>query len=101
MKTGLMVTTALCALMMAGTAGAAERTAQQEKMTQCNAMAAQKSLKGGDRKSFMSNCLKKGSSVTGMTPQQMKMKSCNADAGKQNLKGDARKSFMSNCLKKS
>ncbi len=34
-------------------------TAQQNKMTTCNADASAKSLKGDERKSFMSDCLKK------------------------------------------
>ena len=34
-------------------------TAQQEKMTTCNADATAKALKGDERKAFMSDCLKK------------------------------------------
>ncbi|WP_434608034.1 phosphate starvation-inducible protein PsiF [Pseudomonas sp. D2-30] len=67
-------------------------TAQQTKMTTCNADATTKALKGDERKAFMSNCLK-------ATPQD-RMKSCNATATEQALKGDARKAFMSECLKK-
>ncbi|WP_420233878.1 PsiF family protein [Pseudomonas sp. ABY48] len=67
-------------------------TAQQNKMTTCNADATAKALKGDERKAFMSNCLK-------ATPQE-RMKSCNATATEQALKGDARKAFMSECLKK-
>ena len=67
-------------------------TAQQTKMTTCNADATAKALKGDERKAFMSNCLK-------ATPQE-RMKSCNATATEQALKGDARKTFMSECLKK-
>ncbi|WP_457968405.1 PsiF family protein [Pseudomonas sp. R4-84] len=67
-------------------------TAQQTKMTTCNADATAKALKGDERKTFMSNCLK-------ATPQD-RMKSCNATATEQALKGDARKAFMSECLKK-
>ncbi|MFQ6557315.1 PsiF family protein [Pseudomonas sp. Lb2C1-1] len=67
-------------------------TAQQNKMTTCNADATAKALKGDERKVFMSNCLK-------ATPQE-RMKSCNATATEQALKGDARKAFMSECLKK-
>lgn len=64
---------------------------QQNKMTECNKEAADK--KGGERKSFMSSCLKKDKPMT----QQDKMKFCNKDAtGK---KGDDRKKFMSDCLK--
>lgn len=73
-------------------------TAQQNKMTTCNADASAKSLKGDERKAFMSTCLKAtpGPAAT----QQEKMKTCNATASTQALKGDARKAFMSDCLKK-
>ena len=71
-------------------------TAQQEKMTSCNADASAKALKGDERKAFMSNCLKKDVP----TAQQEKMKTCNADASTKALKGDERKAFMSDCLKK-
>lgn len=70
-------------------------TAQQNKMTTCNAEASAKSLKGDERKAFMSTCLK----AAPATPQE-RMKSCNADATAKALKGDARKAFMSDCLKK-
>ncbi|MEZ3499680.1 PsiF family protein [Pantoea sp. KPR_PJ] len=83
-----------------GVAQAAEKTAQQQKMTQCNQHATSQNLKGDARKSFMSECLKKESKMSGMTPQQMKMKSCNTEAGDKKLSGDARKTFMSTCLKK-
>jgi hypothetical protein len=70
-------------------------TAQQEKMTTCNADATAKALKGDERKAFMSNCLKAKPAT-----QQEKMTTCNADATAKALKGDERKAFMSNCLKK-
>ncbi|CAM3863025.1 Phosphate starvation-inducible protein PsiF [Pseudomonas reidholzensis] len=70
-------------------------TAQQEKMKTCNADATAKTLKGDERKAFMSTCLKAKPAT-----QQDKMKTCNATAGEQALKGDARKAFMSDCLKK-
>lgn len=73
-------------------------TAQQNKMTTCNADASAKSLKGDDRKAFMSTCLKAAPAPA--ATQQEKMKSCNVSASTQSLKGDARKTFMSNCLKK-
>ncbi|ANI58135.1 hypothetical protein ABH908_000983 [Pseudomonas frederiksbergensis] len=78
-------------------------TAQQNKMTTCNAEATAKSLKGDERKAFMSTCLKAAPAADAakpMTPQQEKMKTCNADATTKGLKGDARKAFMSECLKK-
>ncbi|WDY57474.1 PsiF family protein [Pseudomonas sp. PSKL.D1] len=71
-------------------------TAQQQKMTTCNADATAKALKGDERKAFMSTCLKKDVPQT----QQEKMKTCNADASTKALKGDERKAFMSDCLKK-
>ncbi|KPW58904.1 Phosphate starvation-inducible protein PsiF [Pseudomonas caricapapayae] len=73
-------------------------TAQQNKMTTCNADASARSLKGDERKAFMSACLK--ASPPPAATQQDKMKTCNATAGSQALKGDARKAFMSDCLKK-
>jgi len=101
MKVQLMLAAALLSLTAAGYASAAEKTAQQQKMTVCNQQAGDKSLKGDERKTFMSSCLKKDSKMDGMTPQQMKMKTCNAQAGDKMLKGDERKTFMSSCLKKS
>ncbi|PAU54161.1 PsiF family protein [Pseudomonas sp. PICF141] len=77
-------------------------TAQQNKMTTCNADATAKSLKGDERKAFMSTCLKAApvaDAAKPMTPQQEKMKTCNATAATQALTGDARKIFMSDCLK--
>ncbi|WP_417695811.1 PsiF family protein [Pseudomonas sp.] len=73
-------------------------TAQQNKMTTCNADATAKALKGDERKAFMSNCLK-ATPAAASTPQE-RMKTCNATATTQALKGDARKAFMSECLKK-
>ena len=88
-------------------------TAQQTKMQACNAEAKTKALKGPERKTFMSTCLK-GSSAMGAAPaaapmaaakpvsakakQQEKMKTCNAEAKTEALKGAARKSFMKTCL---
>ena len=68
-------------------------------MKSCNADASAKSLKGDERKAFMSSsCLKAGGSKA--ATQQEKMKTCNADATAKALKGDERKAFMSTCLKK-
>ncbi|RPE03522.1 phosphate starvation-inducible protein [Candidatus Pantoea deserta] len=90
------------ALLFSGVsvAQAAEKTEQQQKMALCNQHASSQNLKGDARKSFMSDCLKKDSKLSGMTPQQMKMKTCNSEAGDKKLSGDARKTFMSSCLKK-
>lgn len=88
----------LGAMTFTGIAQAA--TAQQERMTRCNADAKTNALTGDARKAFMKSCLS-GDTATAATgsSQQEKMKTCNADAGKQALKGDARKQFMSSCLK--
>ncbi|KAA0949210.1 MULTISPECIES: PsiF family protein [unclassified Pseudomonas] len=78
-------------------------TAQQNKMTTCNAEATTKTLKGDERKAYMSTCLKAAPAANDaktLTPQQQKMKDCNATAKIKALAGDARKTFMSTCLKK-
>ena len=77
-------------------------TAQQNKMTTCNAEATTKTLKGDERKTFMKTCLSApaANDAKTLTPQQQKMKDCSASAKTQALAGDARKTFMSTCLKK-
>lgn len=75
---------------------AKEATAQQNKMTACNAEA--KGKTGDDRKAFMKECLSakpEATAATG-TPQQQKMKTCNAEA--KGKTGDERKAFMKECL---
>ncbi|AZE76398.1 PsiF family protein [Pseudomonas synxantha] len=76
-------------------------TAQQNKMTTCNAEATTKTLKGDERKAFMKTCLSSpaANDAKTLTPQQQKMKDCNASAKTKALTGDARKTFMSTCLK--
>jgi hypothetical protein len=80
-------------------------TAQQQKMTSCNADAASKDLKGEERKAFMKTCLSASGSSTAASAKpatpQARMKDCNKQAGDRKLAGDARKSFMSSCLKAS
>ena len=74
---------------------ASAKTAQQEKMSTCNAQAAGK--KGDERKAFMKGCLSAKPAAAPAT-QQEKMKVCNKEAA--GKKGDERKAFMSECLKK-
>jgi hypothetical protein len=89
----LLITVVLGVLFAIGAqAQTAGQTAQQSKMTTCNAEA--KEMKGDERKAFMKDCL----SGKKITPQQVKMKTCNAEA--KAMKGDERKKFMSECLKK-
>lgn len=91
------------------------KTAQQEKMSNCNKEAASKTLKGDERKAFMKSCLSAppapaeaaapatpaaaatpAAPAAAATPQNA-MTTCNkAATGK---KGDERKKFMSACLK--
>jgi hypothetical protein len=77
----------------------AEKTPQQQRMTDCNKEAGEKKLAGDARKQFMSSCLGgKTDAKPAASTQQEKMKSCNDEAGKKSLKGDERKKFMSDCL---
>ena len=83
-------------------APSAAQTAQQQRMTDCNATAKTRSLSGDGRKQFMSACLagKADSTQSAAAPvtQQQRMKDCNAEAGTKKLAGDQRRSFMSTCL---
>ncbi|MDP1655235.1 MAG: PsiF family protein [Hylemonella sp.] len=76
-----------------------KRTAQQDRMKQCNLDA--KDKKGDERKKFMSTCLSgkpaEPAASDKKTAQQERMKQCNLDA--KDKKGDERKKFMSECLK--
>ena len=77
----------------------AAQAAQQQKMKDCNAQATAKSLKGDERKTFMSSCLSgTPAAAPAKTTQQQKMTDCNKQATAKNLKGDDRKAFMSTCL---
>lgn len=101
---GFMLSTNLMAADTATKTPSPAQAAQQKRMSDCNQQASSKTLKGSDRSTFMSTCLKSaGSAAAGktLTPQQQKMKNCNAAAKAKSLKGDARKTFMSSCLKKS
>jgi hypothetical protein len=73
-----------------------KQMAQQERMKECNAKAADK--KGDERKKFMSACLK-GEASGKQSAQQEKMKTCNQQASSKKLKADERKQFMSSCLR--
>ncbi|MGC3980680.1 MAG: PsiF family protein [Steroidobacteraceae bacterium] len=95
-----MILTAACFSLTLLSIPASAATAQQERMTDCNAAAKDKKLAGDARKAFMKSCLS-GNELTVATGtiQQEKMKRCNVDANQQALKGNARKQFMSSCLK--
>ena len=97
-----LLTVLALGLFACGGAYAADKPmSQQDKMKACNKAAADK--KGDERKTFMSECLKKGIEPGAMASakpmsQQDKMKACNKEAA--DKKGDERKKFMSDCLKK-
>jgi len=79
-----MLAAASCALSFAALAADAPATkaptAQQQKMTTCNAEAKTKALKGDERKAFMKECLSAKKAAAAPATQQDKMKTCNADA---------------------
>ena len=77
--------------LAAGSAMAADATAQQSRMAICNKDAGEK--KGDERKAFMKTCLSAKKET-----QQSKMGTCNTSA--KDMKGDARKAFMKDCLSK-
>ena len=91
----LMAAATLALSLGAVPTAASAKTAQQEKMSTCNAQAAGK--KGDERKAFMKGCLSAKPAAAPAT-QQEKMKVCNKEAA--GKKGDERKAFMSDCLKK-
>jgi hypothetical protein len=64
--------------------------AQQEKMKACNAEAAEKKVKGDERKKFMSECLGGKSDAAGNN-------TCATTAAEKKLAGAAKNSFMKKC----
>ncbi|VVP95827.1 Phosphate starvation-inducible protein PsiF [Pseudomonas fluorescens] len=93
----LMIGLLLCAQGFAA-------TAQQNKMTTCNADPMAKTLKGEERAAFMKKCLSATPAANEdgkvLTPQQKKMQTCNADAKTKALTGEARQAFVNDCLRK-
>jgi psiF repeat len=65
-----------------------ELTEQQKRMGDCSKQASDKGMKGDDRNTFMSACLKGGGD---------KMAACNAQADEKKLHGAARDSFVKKC----
>lgn len=101
----------LLALPLAATSAFAAtdgKTTQNNKMKTCSADFKATGKPSGERKAFMSECLKKDSTAAKAADatsdkkatQQEKMKTCNADAKSGNKTGDARKAFMKECLSK-
>jgi hypothetical protein len=86
---------------------------QQERMKRCSQEAREKTLKGEERKQFMSGCLKgkhetapasaaaaggKGAAPVAQV-EVAKKKACNRTATEQELKGAKRKAFIEECLR--
>lgn len=92
---------ALDALGLAAAAMARDGlTPQQERMRSCNTRADQKQLKDGERRHFMSSCLKGGNgNGHALSAQQRKNQECNREARRRGLDGAARRGFMSECEK--
>ena len=85
---------------------------QQERMKRCSQEAREKTMKGEERKQFMSGCLKgkheaapatAAADGKGGTPvaqaELAKKKTCNRTATEQDLKGAKRKAFIEECLR--
>ena len=80
-----------CALSLAvhaADAPAKAPTAQQQKMTTCNADAKTKALKGDERKAFMKECLSGGNAAPS---------ACEGKAAEKKLAGAAKSSFVKKC----
>lgn len=97
MKTGIWTATLIAGALTLGSAAAADKplTPQQQKMSTCSQEAKTKGLKGDERQTFMSDCLK-ADGAPAANSQQEKMKDCNKQAA--GKKGKERQDFMSNCL---
>jgi psiF repeat len=99
MRTGKTASILAGLMILSGAGGlaAADRplTPQQEKMVTCNQEAKAQTLKGAERQTFMSECLK-AEKTAQLTPQQERMKDCNKQAA--GKKGEERKAFMKQCL---
>jgi psiF repeat len=96
-KTCTIATALLVSLSLATLARADDKplTPQQQKMATCSQEAKEKSLKGAERTTFMSDCLK-AEKAAKKNSQQEKMKDCNKQAA--GKKGAERKAFMKECL---
>lgn len=102
---------ALVAVLALSTFAPADALAgpQQERMKRCSQEARDKTLKGEERKQFMSGCLRgkhePAATAAGGTTQApapraetAKRKACNQSATEQSLAGAKRKTFMTECM---
>lgn len=85
----------------------AQAGTQQDRMRACNKEAKEKSLKGDERKAFMSSCLSSGKKDDSKPAEstvvddaaRLRKKQCTADAKDKALKGDERKAYLAECVK--
>lgn len=97
MKT-ILIATVLATVAVLGATPASAAT-QQEKMKACSAEAKAKTLKGTDRRTFMSQCLS-------ATPEEKqarvalkeKTRACTDEARAKALRGGERKQFVASCV---
>jgi hypothetical protein len=97
MKTILIAATLVTVAALGATPASA--ATQQEKMKTCSAEAKAKTLKGSERRSFMSQCL-------AATPEEKqarvalkeKTRTCTEEAKAKALRGDERKQFVASCV---
>ncbi len=97
MKT-ILIATIFASVAALGATPASAAT-QQEKMKSCSAEAKAKTLKGADRRAFMSQCL-------AATPEEKqarvalkeKTRVCNDEAKAKALRGEERKQFVASCV---
>jgi outer membrane lipoprotein-sorting protein len=80
----------------ADAASAPAATAQQSKMGDCSAQFKATGKPGGERQSFMKECLKKDSDAK--SAQNNRMKQCSADFKKTGKPGKERQAYMKECL---
>lgn len=96
--------TLVCVTLLTALPHSALAGPQQDRMRACNKEAKEKSLKGDERRSFMSSCLSSGKSEATATADASddaaaRKKQCRAEASAKSLKGDERKAFISECSK--
>lgn len=94
--------TLVCVTLLTALPHSALAGPQQDRMRACNKEAKEKSLKGDERKSFMSSCLSSGKSEATRTADASddaaaRKKQCRAEASAKSLKGDERKAFVKQC----
>lgn len=95
-----MTTAAMLSLLASGAYAAEEKkaTPQQERMKACNKEAGEKKLKGDERKTFMSGCLKGESAAAAPAAAPSDAATaCAAKATEKKLAGAAKTSFLKKC----